>query len=172
MSVESGLAAIVLLPYAPGSEGKSGEEIKGITRLDKLLYLVVKETQLGRTLEKEFEFEAYDYGPYSNKVYDIVEELKDAGIIESKPVRYDSYEEISDAELMDREAAPEENATVIRGKETQIYRLSPGGMKAGQKLFERLSHEEREGLHAVKSKFNRVPLRELIEYIYTRYPES
>lgn len=172
VSVESGLEAIVLLLYAPGREGKSGEGVNGITRLDKLLYLIVKETQLGKTLEREFDFEAYDYGPYSNRVYDIVEELKDVGIIESKPASYDSYEEISDVELMDREAAPEENATIVQGVKTQIYSLSPAGMKAGRKLFERLNREEREGLQALKSKFNRIPLRELIEYIYTRYPES
>lgn len=172
MPVDSGLKAIVLLLYSPGSEGKSGESVRGITRLDKLLYLIVKETRVGETLERELDFEAYDYGPYSNRVYDIVEELKDANIIETEPVKYDTYEEISDIDFMDREVASDENAVTVQKQQTQIYSLSPAGMKAGQKLFELLTLEEREGILAIKSKFNHIPLRDLIEYIYRRHPES
>jgi uncharacterized protein YwgA len=172
MPVESGLEAIVVLLYCPGSTNDFGEGIRGITRLDKLLYLLIKETAVGKPLEDEFRFEAYDYGPLSSEVYDAVEGLKDVGLISVQTEQYTSYDEISDVDVMDREVALDENAIVLKRKDVQIYRLSEAGMRAGRKLYDRLTPEEQESIRGIKRRFNSIPLRELIEYIYRKYPES
>ena len=43
MSIESGADLIIALLCSPGKSGKSGEEVRGITRLEKLLFLLMRE---------------------------------------------------------------------------------------------------------------------------------
>ncbi len=172
MPLRSGLEAIVILLYCRGSKNKLAEPIRGITKLDKLLYLAVKETAIGLLLDKELEFEAYDYGPYSSQVYDAIETLKDAGLVAVGTEPCVTYDEVSDADLMDREVATEQESIPLKRTELQVYRLSESGMKAGSRLFELLTPEEREGICSIKKKFNAAPLKHLIEYVYKNYPES
>jgi len=172
LPLRSGLEAILVLLYCPGSSGRYGEEVRGITRLDKLLYLIMKETNLGKAMEEEFKFEAYDYGPYSNEIYDAVETLKDAGLIAVQTGQFLDYREVSDAERIEREVTLDEDRIPLTERKLEIYGLSDFGMKAGKKLFERLTPEEREGVKRIKEKFNLMSLRELIEYVYKNYPES
>lgn len=54
------------------------EPIEGITRLQKLIFLIQEE--IGE-LEKSFQFEPYDYGPFSQDLYTEVDELVRRGLI-------------------------------------------------------------------------------------------
>jgi uncharacterized protein YwgA len=172
MPFKSALDAIITLLFCPGNSGEYGERIEGITRLDKLLYLLVKETKVGEPLEEELGFEAYDYGPYSSEIYDAMETLSDVGLVNVQTREYKSYEEISDARMIFRETLDDETALTAATRQVQIFALSEGGMRAGKKLFDLLSPEEQTDVRRVKERFNSISLKELIEYVYRKYPYS
>ena len=65
-----------LLMYSEG-------EMKGAIRLTKTLYLVDR-TLDERGGESPFEFEWYNYGPYDERIFDILEELESEGMVTSK----------------------------------------------------------------------------------------
>ncbi len=164
MTIDSGMKLLLALIYAQGSTKKSNEEIRGITRLEKLLFLLDREGGF----KGLYDFEAYDYGPWSGEVHDDIETLKEAGIVTSKKEAPKTFAEISDAiECVEQEAgegAPEK-------VEVEIYSLTDAGAKAGGKLLDSLPKQSREKLEEIKKKYNSMPLIDLIRYIYTRYPE-
>ncbi len=172
MPFKSALDVIITLLFCPGNSGEYGERIEGITRLDKLLYLLVKETKVGEPLEKELGFEAYDYGPYSSEIYDAMETLRDVGLVNVQTREYRSYEEISDVQMIFRETLDDETALTAATRQVQIFALSEAGMRAGKKLFDLLSPEEQTDVRRVKERFNSISLKELIEYVYRKYPYS
>ena len=57
MPVRSAADLIVLLLYAKGSSGNLNEEVKGITRIEKLMYLLMKEGGFEEVLAKELVME-------------------------------------------------------------------------------------------------------------------
>lgn len=57
-----------------------GHSIVGVTRLQKLLFLVEKEGQVNL---KDSDFEPYKFGPFSRKVQDDIDFLVNLGYIES-----------------------------------------------------------------------------------------
>jgi uncharacterized protein YwgA len=66
---------LLLVGTDPGGVG-------GITRLQKLLFLLEREEGLEPT-ERGFEFEAYKAGPYSPQLYDDLEFLENLGYLVS-----------------------------------------------------------------------------------------
>jgi len=170
MSIESGAEAIIVLLYAPGNTGRVGENIRGITRLDKILFLVLNEEKIWGKVAKDLQFEPYDYGPYSNKLYDYVELLKDTGLVEVRRVQPSRFEEVSDAFVSDMQVAFE-GVSVRPEREAEIYGLSEKGMKLGERLYESMTPREREAIERIKKKFNATPLERLLQYVYTKFPE-
>ena len=57
--------AIVLLLGAPSDSLPRHGRIDGITRLEKLIFLVEHETDLRTLLTEHADFEAYNFGPFS-----------------------------------------------------------------------------------------------------------
>ena len=80
---------ILLLMAAPTRWQEARNRINGITRLEKLLFLIDKECTHAN-IERPFEYIAYHYGPYSKEVYEAVELLEEAGLIEEQRVFTDS----------------------------------------------------------------------------------
>ena len=156
--------------YAPGGTGSICEEIRGITRVDKLLYILLQEEEVWKHLQDELDFEPYDFGPYSNKLYDYVETLKDSGLLIAKNAGVSNVEQDFDALVMEFETAdvsiPKSDVRV----ESMV--LSEKGRKVGEKLFDVLTPEERDALVRVKKRFNQIPLKDLLRYVYTRFPQS
>src|SRR5438552_1966188 len=75
--------SVVLLLLGVNANGRIGDGIGGITRLQKLLYLLEREGGLVET-EAGFEFTAYKAGPYSSKLYDDLEFLENLGFLNSE----------------------------------------------------------------------------------------
>src|SRR5436309_923414 len=59
----------------------AGDAVVGITRLQKLLFLIEHEGGL-RPTNDDFDFEAYKFGPVSKKLYDDLCLLRELGLIE------------------------------------------------------------------------------------------
>ena len=90
--------AIVLLLGAPSDSLARHGRIDGITRLEKLIFLVEHETDLRNLLTEHADFEAYNFGPFSGKVYQAVDTLIAAGLLEDSAELASSREDSWEAE--------------------------------------------------------------------------
>ncbi len=167
MAIESGADLVMALLYAPGHTGRTGEEVRGITRLEKLIFLLLKEGGFEKKTGSELSYEAYDYGPYSGELVDILDALKGEGLVESRSVALESFKEVADGLVVAVSRSPEAN---LKPKNVEIYGLTDKGRTIGEAVFRELTKEERNTIAAIKERFNQVSLNELLEYVYTRYP--
>lgn len=139
----------------------------GITRLEKLLFLVEKETAVPQEIQSPFSFEAYHYGPYSREVYDSVDLLRSLRLLDERRVDVatglDVSEEASALDAFDTDSA---DAYVER----QLF-LTPDGKDIARVLSTRLSPASKKALAVLKDRYGTMPLRQLLRYVYGKYPE-
>lgn len=169
MTVKSAADLMVLLLYARGCTGKLNEEIRGITRLEKLMYLLLKEGGFEKILSQEIAFEAYDFGPYSAEVYDLIESLSMMGIVTIREEKISNIKDIIDIYYAEAEGQIEETTRIM-----EIYSLTEDrGFKIAKKLLqERVTDEEFKKVEDIKVKYNGLKLEDLLRYVYETYPES
>jgi hypothetical protein len=173
--IESGMDVLMALLYAPGASGKPGEQIRGITRFEKLLFLLEKETEFKKYLDRDFQFEAYDYGPFSVEVFDHLEALEVAHLIETRTVESKHRAEAFDALEIESDTITDEDLQQMAADETKklkIYKLTEKGMQVGKALFESMADEERRNLREMKTRFNSISLHRLLRYVYRHYPKE
>ena len=159
--IDSDLDIILLLLYA-----NNQEEIVGITRLEKLIFLLVQKNGF-KKFQKEFNFVEYDYGPWSSQILDNIEALNSYGLINCE----DRFLPILEKDYYQDEI--ELNFDLIKEfheNKTIVYTLNPDGIKVAQKIFSSLEKKDSEVLNAIKSKFNKLSLNELIRYVYHHFP--
>ncbi len=172
LRVENAMDSLLTLLYAPGKSGTDAEPIEGITRLQKLLFLLqqgIGPKQLVKEAEA-YQYEAYKMGPYSEQLRSDLQELESAGIVVTKRLDYWLPD--------DGDGVPEKGAdfdTPTRGtKRVESYRfsLSPDlGLKIGKDLWDNLTPKDREEIAAFKAFFNSLSLRQLLIFTYEKYPE-
>lgn len=122
------------------------EAIVGTTRFQKLVFLLQERIE---DLNKKYEFEAYDYGPYSTTLHNAIDELVDDGLV---------------TEITEETAS---------GNEKRIYRITEKGV---QYLSDEFSADDvdkrmKQKIHKIKSRYNHIPLLELLDRIYEQYPD-
>ena len=134
--------------------------------MEKLLFLVEQETKLGQIMDKEYDFQPKDFGPCAEEVYDDIEFLKDAGIlqtsdefVDSELEDVDSSEALSDVE--EEHSPPTKNATV--------FRLTSKGMIIGKKIYDAIDVVERKQLERIKTMYNSKPISDTLRYVYSKY---
>lgn len=128
------------------------ESIRGVTRLQKLLFLVEKETsffgEYGEDLQ--FGFYAHKMGPFSENVYEELRFLKQLQAIETEPLSGKNSEtEFTDKKLF----------------------LTPKGEKIAIELARLLESSYNEELESIVERYNQMTLQDLLRYVYTEYPE-
>jgi hypothetical protein len=152
---------LVLLLLAASGRGDSAQDrLNGITRLEKLLFLAEQETELSKEAYDRFEFKAYDYGPYSKGVYEAVDLLEEAGLLnEERAYAGQPLDEMEEwtAVVEQREGVERRFTLTDRGKAIAAF--------LGQKHPDVAS-----ALAQVKAKYGAMPLRSLIRYVYSTYP--
>jgi hypothetical protein len=168
---------LVLLLLGIGPEGEVAEGIGGITRLQKLLYLLEREAGLTAT-DTGFEFAAYKAGPYSSKLYDDLEFLENLGFIESEVAAEATPEEAAEVDLLNFEdlmgdgvaEAPETLAP--DAYEERRFRVSEEGAKRIRSLIDSGAYQPViDGIRKIKRKYGNYSLSDLLYYVYTKYPE-
>jgi len=154
--------------------GAGDTPVEGITRLQKYCFLAEREEGI-EVSDEDFDFTKYHFGPYSPKLYDDLEALENYGLIEtvSTSRRADAVEALEGKQLtadflLDRGDQSEADAAY----QEKAYRLT----KTGQEFIEKLegqgnSREEIARLRKIKSRFSTYSLRDLIRYVYTKYPQ-
>lgn len=131
------------------------EPVRGRTRLQKMMFLLHKETGVeGKEDGSGLGFVPHHYGPYSRHLQDDIEGLISEGMIK------------------------EEEVTGPAGQYMYRYRAT----EAGAGMAEALLHDPRykeygfggdvyEAICGIKSRVNGMPIRDLLEDVYARYPE-
>jgi uncharacterized protein YwgA len=186
-----------LLLLLVGLENGSDTGLGGLTRIQKLLYLLQEEEHI-KPGQDGFNFEAYKAGPYSPRIYDDLEFLENLNYIRrAEAAGSESYEimagdiiktspEASDFEkaevdltfdqLMGPEdvMAPErdEIAPTADSYEEARFYLTEDGKKKVEKLLANKEYKPFvDGIRKVKSRFAKYSLNDLLYYVYTRHPE-
>lgn len=171
---------IVMLLIGLSGDGELVGSLGGMTRLQKLLFLLEQEEKLRPTGEG-FEFEAYKAGPYSNKLYDDLEMLENLGLLESD-IQGESTE--SEAQALDElgfehlmgddsvgleEPSASSAATADTHEERRFALTSTGINKIKELLTNSRYKPVIEGVRRVKSKYAHHSLQDLLHYVYTKY---
>lgn len=130
-------------------------EIWGITKITKLLFLVGREA-IGEN--KKFDFYhhyAYDFGPFDKTIRQDIEALKRIGFIQ--------------------EELPPVNKNQTVKNVDAIYRLSDLGKKFSNQLMDEFKKENSvliEKITLTVGKYSGMKLDSLMEYVYKNYPET
>lgn len=157
--------AIVLLLGTGVPEGRRAR-IQGVTRLEKLTFLLERETNSKEWLDEDAKFEPYNFGPFSRRVYDAVETLAAAGIVtDSARLAGDDMDTWEAREIIGE--VPEGGNSYT----TRDFELTERGWRYYSALAKEVGPDALLELSAFKQRFGSLPLRQLVRYVYLRYPE-
>lgn len=153
---------IVLLLGAPGLSGSTGR-IEGITHLEKLVFLIEKERK-PTWLTEDADFTSHNFGPFSSKIYTAVDTLAAADLLEDSASFSESTEDAWEAEHVIGETPSDPYAT-------RNFALTERGRRYYSALLSELPRGTEDDLRDFKSRFAALPLRQLVRYVYERYPD-
>ena len=156
--------AIVLLLGAPGLTEQDRGRMEGITRLEKLLFLLEKETDATSWLKEDAGFSSNNFGPFSAKAYQEIEMLTSAGLVEDSAKLTDSAEDTWETENIIGEKPADPYAT-------RDLSLTDKGSRYYKALLSELPEGAEGVVGELKRRFGSMPLRRLIRYVYQRYPD-
>jgi uncharacterized phage-associated protein len=179
----------------------SSQGLGGITRIQKLLYLLDAEENI-KPSQDGFSFEAYKAGPYSPRIYDDLEFLENLNFIRrdttsSSAPSASGFDELSigkfdvTAEASESEKAevnlsfeqlmgpddvmaptPDEIAPTADSYEESRFCLTEQGKKKVEELLAKPEYKPCvDGIRRVKSRFSKYSLNNLLYYVYSRHPE-
>lgn len=171
---------LLLLLYAKGPKGVA-QPISGMTRLQKLLFLISMD-QLASKHGGEgmaYEFVPYKFGPYSAAVRDNIEYLENLGLIAVKRAVERSPEGIIEDShgIRDYAWSPGEDETESESFPNQEYGLTERGKRKIEEILTRGRVDTvdlvalLESVARWKTRFGSVPLKDLIRYVYLKYPK-
>ena len=159
--IDSDFDLLLVLLYA-----KNHEEIVGITRFEKLVFLLLQQKEF-RKFQKDFKYEEYDYGPWSSQILDNLETLSSYKLVRfeerSLPIFEKDYYQDEIEINFDLIKEFHENKTIV-------FSLNSDGLKVAQQLFSELKDDEKSIIESIKDRFNKIPLKQLIQYVYHFYP--
>ena len=111
-------------------------------------------------------FEAYDFGPCMDDLYDDVDFSQDIGLIQVSEFSTGNEYEDADEESFLKNFG----IRFPKRKTRRDYSLTASGLEAGAELYAALQDDERERLVQIKKRFNSMPFFDLLRYVYQKYP--
>ena len=153
---------IVLVLGAPGGPDRRGY-LEGVTRLEKLVFLLERETPVREWLTDRADFRSYRFGPFSAKIYQAADTLAAAGLLKDSAKRAETQEDTWEAwNALGQDLDP---------YTTRTFELTDLGQRYYQALLTDLPADAERTMSSFKDRFARLPLRQLVRYVYERYPE-
>jgi uncharacterized protein YwgA len=159
-------------------------KIKGRTRLQKMVFVFEKELlkkygfdkQLEMKKSCDFEFNAHNYGPFSKKVFELMDFFVNIKMVDAS---YSNATEEAFADISDLDIAIEDLAELNIDLEEEaipngepVYCLTETGKNYVQdKLLKFISAEQIQALTQLKKSFNEYSLNNILKYVYTKYPD-
>lgn len=129
-------------------EANENQPIEGRTRLQKMVFLMQQEfVEADEPLPGKYQYIPYDYGPFAKKLYDDIDELSDRHVIDEDP------------------------ETIEDGKVKYYYQLGRRGDDYLHEWPEEDIKRVRKVAERIKQDFNDMPLPQLLDHVYTQYPE-
>ena len=163
---------LLMLLYAPGISGKVAEPLAGVTRLNKLLFLLENEGGV----EKNFDFKPYKMGPYSSKINPVIEFLttfpdpkKPVVIMKEGYVK--SGTNLEQTQYMDDIASTDDRAEELDKYNSSTFSLSDSGVKLAQAIWNSAPDNLRSTVETIKTKYSSLTLNQLLKYVYSNYPD-
>jgi hypothetical protein len=165
---------VLALLYASDISGGS-QPVVGITRLEKLIFLAkIQEALLSDAVdEQDFHFVPFRMGPWTQEVYDEIDFLESIGLLvkEERPGVSVEDEAHNDELFSDLLLDKYQSSPVYRNEGTDAFQLTAAGRKKAADIWSRLSIDEKQKLMGLKRKFNTMNLKQLLRYVYKKYPE-
>ncbi|HKM80268.1 MAG TPA: hypothetical protein VJY15_04840 [Candidatus Acidoferrum sp.] len=163
--------------------GDAREGLGGITRIQKLLYLLESEESI-RPHGEGFKFEPYKAGPYSPRIYDDLEFLENLDYIRrsAEDERFEgatapekaevdlSFEQLMGPEDLLASGSDEIAPTADSYEESRFYLTETGKRRMEELLADKKYRPFVDGIRKVKSRFSKYSLNDLLYYVYTRHP--
>ena len=150
----------------------------GITRLEKLIYLLQKETDFQK-IGDLYHFVPHNFGPFSKEIYGAVEFLDGCGLIDTRERIYSSrYANRGEAQLLEEVDEGDSSEVSVGddvGATEKVFSLTSDGRKVAGKLREAIGKAFSASLgqlDALTLRYGSLPLNQLIRYVYRRYPET
>ena len=120
--------------------------IVGITSFLKQLFLTLREFAPEHNIPTENPgFRAYNFGPYSERIEDVIIGLEEAELIKTAGMR--------------------------RGAEGEYFVLTEKGKELAKRAFSKLTPEQQEQFKHQRLDWHELGTEGLLRYIYTHYPE-
>lgn len=139
-----------LLPLAL-AYANDQKPVRGRTRLQKMVFLMQKDLEdegFDLTGRDQYQFMAYDYGPFSKTLYDDIDLLEEQHLIHEDEQEFDGDKVIYE------------------------YKIEEDGI---QSLEERLTDDQVQQLvnkaQEIKEQYNEMSLQKLIDKVYSQYPD-
>lgn len=155
------------------------EPIKGAVRLTKMMFLFNE--QIADVLKKKVlesdklpDFIAYNYGPFSKDVYEQIDLFTGIGFV--KMTDLNTKEEMSEIDdIVETEFIDEcyQGDSEFKAENNfWEYRITDMGKGFVEKeLLSALTDEQKSILEAFKRKITEMPIKQLLYYVYTNYPD-
>ena len=156
---------ILLLLLSALSGCGTKQRVAGITRLEKMMFLLQQETAFSGKLQNKFNFEPWKFGPFSREIYEDLDLLACLGLVEAKVQELPSYAEYTEE---DRLIESEVDEPVVQ----KVFTLTDRGCRVTEKLRAAISDRDWAEIGQLKKRFEKVPLTRLIQYVYQKYPET
>lgn len=171
MGIQNAIDLILALIYAPGSLEEEGEKIKGLTRLQKLIFLLWKEGDFEEYVPELKDFVAYNYGPFSSGLYDDLEFAESIKLLSVKKSLPDyKLENVDEVEAY-IEALDIAELDLSNLKTREDFELTNKGIEVAKEIWNEIGDEERKNLQRIKTIYNQMPFMQLIRYVYANYPD-
>lgn len=170
---------LLLLLYSPGRNNSNNEPIAGRTRLVKMIFLFQEEELKNFNADfsqvEMYDYQPWKYGPFSKNVYDDLMFFQLRNFFDSQNTDDSSYEGAEEYyEWQNSNLEETENNIVeINDYSEEEFSLTREGVAFVEKnLYSSLSNNQKLILTTFKSKFNNMPLKSLLLYVYKRYPKQ
>lgn len=144
--------------------------LNGITRLEKLVFLLEKESSF-EGIGSFFPFEPNNFGPFSKEVYEAVEFLEGCELVEVREKTYVSPYAASDEDKLLSEISDDDSGGLTS---EMRFALTENGRKVARKMREAVARKKQSDVEEVDRiirKYGTRPLNHLIRYVYRQYPE-
>lgn len=150
---------VILLLGAPADSPRLKDRINGITRLEKMFFLWENESEFPVPVNADFT--AHNFGPFSAKIYQAVDVLAAAQLIQDSATLSPDSDDAWEREnlILDPEDIPDRFAT-------RDFSLTERGRRYYQALLKDLPPDAEKRLTEFKERFGKMPLRQLVRYVY------
>ena len=155
------------------------EPIKGSVRLTKMMFLFNEQIapalkSKGLDSEKLPDFIPYNYGPFSKDLYEQVDFFTGIGFMQVRDLNeteeMSGVDNIVEKEFVD-ECYEDEDETKAENSYREYCITDIGSSFVENELLEKVTFPQLNLLQQYKKKITEMTLKQLLHYVYTRYPQ-